>query len=117
MAAKKGKAKGGHTALIVVLALAAAGVAAYFYWKKQQGQAPGSASSSALSSTQVQGISPIQQPNSFASTPTIQNFVSTTDSTSTSVFAPITNFHVKPFHAPHFVHPPHAPFRVPYHRR
>lgn len=116
MAAKR-KAKGKHTGLIVVAALAAAGVAAYLYWKKQQGQAPGSASSSALSSTQVQGISPIQQPNSFASTPTIQNFVSNTDSTSTSVFAPITNFHVKPFHAPIFVHPPHAPFRVPNHRR
>jgi hypothetical protein len=117
MAAAK---KGHHTTLFVVLGLAAAAGGAYWYYqdKKKSQQAPGSASSSALSSTQVQGISPVEQPNSFASTPTIQNFVSNTTSQSTSVFAPVTAFHVKPFHVPFPIHPPHGPWRPPIpHRR
>lgn len=114
MAAKRRARRKGNGLIWVVLIVGIGGIAAYLYWKQKQATA-GAASSSALaSSTAVQGIAPVSEPNSFASTPTIQNFVSNTTAMSSSLFAPVTSFHVKPLHLPHVpLVPPHHPMTRP----
>jgi hypothetical protein len=106
-------------ALWVVLA-AVAGGAGYLYWKHQQ---QAKAAAGGLSSNQAQGItplplslpSPMEEPNQMSGTPTIQNFVSSTQpvvsSTQTTIIQPIlSSFHHKPrFIQPH--HPPTSPHR------
>lgn len=112
-------AKKHSTALIVVMTLGVVGVGAglvYMYQKKKKAAA---ASSSALSSSAGTGyalpvmsepLNPQNQPNSYASTPTIQNYVSQptyTSSTQSTTF----------FGSPPWVHnysPPHAPHMTPH---
>lgn len=117
MAAKKH----GHLWLWVLLAAGAAG-GGYWYYKQQQKKKAAAQATSNLSSNQAQGVaplplnlpSPMEYPNSMAGTPTIQNFVSSTEPTpttsqQTTIIQPIISaFHHKPhnFHPPH---PPHSP--------
>jgi hypothetical protein len=115
MAAKK------KTSPMVWLLLAAvAGGGGYLYYRHEQ-QAKAAAAAAGATSNQAQAVtplpmnlpSPMEYPNQATGTPTIQNFVTSpttqTTSTQTTIIQPIlTGFHHKPRHIqPH--HPPTSP--------
>lgn len=117
MARAKKKSKGGLWLLLGIGGVAAVG--GYMYYQKKK--ADQASAMSSPSSNAVQGAQPVPQelaspmeyPNSFSGTPTIQNFVTqpqtvTSSSATTIVIPPFVNFHHKPRpFLPH--HPPTSP--------
>lgn len=111
-----GKKTAKHSPWMWVTLLGVAGAGGYAYYQHQQKAKAAAAAS--LSSNQAQAVtplpmslpSPMEEPNGMSGTPTIQNFVSSTEpvttSTQTTIIRPIfTAFH----HKPGFVQPHHPP--------
>jgi hypothetical protein len=112
------KSKGKTKPWVWIVLLAAAGGGGYLYYQQQQKKKAAAAAAAGTSSSQAQGVtplpmdlpSPMEYPNSMSGTPTIQNFVSSTEpvvsSTQTTIIQPIiSGFH----HKPRFIQPHHRP--------
>jgi flagellar basal body-associated protein FliL len=100
------------TAIIVIVA--AVGILVAYLWHKNKQQASAAASSTGTSSAVVpsaQPLNPVEQPNSYASTPVLQNYVSNSTVTNVSSQPVITHFGAKHWLPP--LHPPTSPHMTP----
>lgn len=102
MAEAKHKGKHGKTVIIVIVAGTGALIA--YLWHKDKQQAatatPVSSSGTATAVPATTALNPQEQPNSYASTPVIQNYVSNMSTTNVSSQPVITAFSHKPWLGP-----------------